>query len=678
MSSPFTFNGQRTGEQEIIFSGDRAYLVGHDWTTDSTADKTNIAVINVTTGQLVDVVSADGQPMGNLVVDDSTGRAYMTTLRFTPGGPKTWVNVIDTEDGALVGSPIEIDGIGIHSVVLNRDGSRAYQLSHNGESGAGGASTITVINTTTGARDGTDIDVDVPGGVGGDLVLDGNTAGNEHAYVTTINPDSQHATITVIDTETRAVVDQLNDINGYPPRSLALSDNGKSVYQVFDATDPDTGAYITRVAVFNTATGTAVGQPITIAGGRADEVQEVGDRLYVQTVQNNVNDPDDYDDDTVTSRVAVINTQTGQLMSSPLETEGGIAGDIIVNGDRAYQTTVDEERQITRVTVINTATGARVGATPIEINGIPVQTLAEGTTAIPREARLMFDDNDRAYQVTQFDNGDGTSTMRVAVINTDTGALVKAEPIAINGYISTVFFNVVDDDRAYLVVNSTDTPQFTPTSVFKVTLVTLDSNSGEVVGTPLTKDGLGFLVTDKDGLPQHLLSVTPDFTTIGGGAKNVTFTPVAGGDSITVPGTAVAYAPSPDGSLAYIVTDGANDSTITAVDLVNGQIVATSSTVPGHAGYAITPPFTLDGQGGLVFGADGKGYLTTYIKNADGSYTTQVTGLPGLEPTSTLMSFEDLNVIYPEPEDTNPLLVEQFSSNAGDPAQFDMNSLLTV
>ena len=43
------------------------------------------------------------------------------------------------------------------------------------------------------------------------------------------------------------------------------------------------------------------------------------------------------------------------------------------------------------------------------------------------------------------------------------------------------------------------------------------------------------------------------------------------------------------------------------VELVRGQMVATSSTVPGHAGYAFTPPSSLDGFGGLVFGADGKG-----------------------------------------------------------------------
>ena len=44
----------------------------------------------------------------------------------------------------------------------------------------------------------------------------------------------------------------------------------------------------------------------------------------------------------------------------------------------------------------------------------------------------------------------------------------------------------------------------------------------------------------------------------------------------------------------------------------------------------------------------------------------------------TAMSFDNLNVTYPEPEDTNPLVPEQFSSNSPGPSEYDINSLLSV
>jgi hypothetical protein len=672
LGTPVTFTGERMGSDDIVFGeNDRAYLVRHDWTADPSADKTNIAVINTATGQLVGgaAVSVDGQPTGDLVVDDRTDRAFLTTVRDTPEGPKTWVNVVDTAIGLKVGTPVERDGRGMHSVVLSKDGDRAYQLTQNGDYlDPDTVSTITVINTTTGAVDGIDIVLD--GSPGGDLVLDRNANGNEHAYVTTQDTDFQESSITVIDLQTRSVVDEVVDINGFPS-PLTLSSNGKTVYRVIAGTDPDTSALVTRVAVFDTVTGTAIGQPIEITGGQADEPQEVGDRLYVQTTETQLNDPEDFEDDVVVSRVAVINTETGQRLGIPVETEGNIAGDIIVNGDRAYQRTEDEQRQISRITVINTDTGQRVGATPVEVDGLIAENLSQTPTGIPRDAVLVFGENDRAYQVTEFDEGDGTFTVRLAVINTETGALVNVEPVVIDQFTSTKILEVADDGRVYLTVLSTSTEGPTPSTTYKTTLLTIDADSGVIVGSPLVKNGIGFVVRDKDGLPAYFLSATPDFF---GGVKDVTFTPIAGQavGPITVPGNAVGFAVSPDGTLAYVVTDSttAAEATVTVIDLDQGQIVATSSTVPGHAGPAITPPSSFDGSGGLVFGADGKGYLTTWIRNPDGSYTTQVSGLPGLAPGPGLTS---LNFALPDDGAGMTSAMPSMVATGG-AGEFDLNS----
>ena len=40
-----------------------------------------------------------------------------------------------------------------------------------------------------------------------------------------------------------------------------------------------------------------------------------------------------------------------------------------------------------------------------------------------------------------------------------------------------------------------------------------------------------------------------------------------------------------------------------------------------------------------------------------------------------MMSFSDLNVVYPEADDTNPLMPEQFSSSNGSPNEFSMDTV---
>src|SRR5205085_2512313 len=92
------------------------------------------------------------------------------------------------------------------------------------------------------------------------------------------------------------------------------------------------------------------------------------------------------------------------------------------------------------------------------------------------------------------------------------------------------------------------------------------------------------------------------------------------------------------------------------------------------AGHAQPNPSDIAGidARNVVFDDDGDVFITTTL--ADGS--TRVTRIPGDAPaTSRMMTLSDesvappstLNVIYPEPEDTNPLVPEPFSSNTPGP-----------
>ena len=448
-------------------------------------------------------------------------------------------------------------------------------------------------------------------------------------------------TITVIGAD-GSLVDTAT-VGTTPTSPLTRSTDGNVVYQAFvTATDDGTGNYTTKtiIVVFDTDTGTSAPEiemlgtfptdPRTqkLIGGFTDK----GDNIYVVTESYDVNDPEDPTDVTRTTHVAIINTETGEQLGDPVAIDGRTLGGLIVDGDRAYQRTVgwspsgDEPR--IRIGVIDANTGDLLSAR--EIDG-SLDQYTDGRTGEVFFDRLVFTDtdgdgiNDRVHQAAASQNADGTYTVRIVTLNARTGDLIKTEsvPVSSNG---VKILEAKDNGRVYLVVNGTDYSNPSGPSL-QTTFVTIDADTGEVVGAPVSSDGGGAVIYDADGIPSYLVTSKLALTPTGYTVSDVTFTPLAGQpwDPIVLPGSPTAFTPSPDGTLAYIISEGddPDESVIQVIDLQTGTIVATSTTVPGRAGVA----FGLGGYeayGGLVFDADGKGYLTTWIKNPDGSYTTQV------------------------------------------------------
>ena len=163
--------------------------------------------------------------------------------------------------------------------------------------------------------------------------------------------------------------------------------------------------------------------------------------------------------------------------------------------------------------------------------------------------------------------------------------------------------------------------------------MTIDKQTGGVVGTPLVANGNGNIIYDNDGAPLYLLTSTTAFENGGLVAKNVTFTPLAGqpGGPIVFPDNATALVLSPDGTLGYVISNvaGSDESFIQVIDLENGGIVATSSNVPGHAGVSLGPGFSTEAVGTAVFDAAGKGYLTTWIRMPTARTRPRCPAFPG-------------------------------------------------
>jgi VCBS repeat-containing protein len=675
------------GDGFTVGEHNRIYVTSYDFAE----AQTKLTIIDTETGSIVDdgTLLVSGQYNGDLVLDDDPAhrRAYFTT-RSTTSTQAVWAAEVDTETGEFIGTPIEIAGAtGSQKVVLSSDGQKAYLVTSAGDYANGGAmsTTITVIDGTTGAASTLKT---VDGVTNDGLILDNSG----RAYLTTyeyLGSGNYSTTIRVIDTD-GSTVDSAT-VGTTPASPLTRSTDGKVVYQAFvTATEDGNGNYVTKtvVVVFDTDTGTATPEIEMLGRFQTDPrtnkpiggFTDKGDKIYVVTESYENNDPDDYTDDTRVTHVAIIDTATGRQLGDPVDIEGRILDGVIVDGDRTYQRTVDwspsGDGQRTRIGVIDAETGALLATHEIDGN---LDQYIDGRTGEVFFDRLVFADtdgdgtNDRAYQAATSDNSDGTYTVRVATLNTRNGALIQTEsiPVNVNG---VKILEVNDNGRVYLVVHGQSG------QTFETTYVAFDPSTGEIDGEPIVLNGPGTLLYDDAGNPSYFLSGTTQFSASGITTRDVTFTPLAGQpwEPITVPGNATGYGASPNGTLAYVVSDGDNpdESKITVIDLATGEIVATSSTVPGHAGIDFGPSFTFYAYGGLVFDADGKGYLTTWIKNPDGSYTTQVTGLPGLEPTTSLMSFGDMSVTYPEDDKdkTAPLQPGPTMVDTGNANEFNMDT----
>ena len=441
------------GNTFVVGGNDRAYVTGYDFLN----DQTRVTIIDTTNGDLVDdgTIVASGQENSVLVLDDDHQRAYFTT-RSTTSNQAVWVGAVDTINGRLVGAPVEIDGAAnSQRVVVSDDGSRAYVLTSAGDTANGVPTTTTV--TVINAADGTGSTLKtVDGWADYNLVL--GPGGRVYVATNAAESPGYFSTTTTAIDSTGAVVDTATT-NGTPLGGPTLSANGRTVYQVISGFNSDTNTSAAYIAVFDASTGTAIGDPVEVPGqvvgaftNEGPHISEVGDHLYVTTEEYVEGAAPGNADDMYKTRIASIDTRTGQLVGDPVEVEGKVTGRMQVAGDRVYQQTSDRWKnvQTTRVVVIDAATGKLVdGSSPIVLSGLPDQVGA--STYSP----LVFDGAGNAYQVTTFNNGNGTYTVRVAVIDGENGTLLGAEPLIVTQQPVGKVLDVRNADHAYLTINTT-------------------------------------------------------------------------------------------------------------------------------------------------------------------------------------------------------------------------------
>ncbi|OBA95385.1 hypothetical protein A5662_01640 [Mycobacteriaceae bacterium 1482268.1] len=680
LGGPVTVDG-RYGYYKLSDDGTRAYLFS---SVDrySTSNTASFAVIDTETGQqLGDTVTVENASYSNIQYSADGKRVILMTTSSNPYQEKS-VRIINTENGELVGTPISRPYYSNTDFYVSNDGSHVYTLDH------GSQATLTSIDTATGTAatpidlgndtyasmtflpkgdrafvtmnhyDGTSqvavIDTANETLVAQPIQVDDQSSwvtyneDGSRAIVTSYNWDGTNYTgghVTVIDPETGKVVGQPIVTDGYT-YAHAFSEDGTRVYVTSNDYVHNTSSFY----VVNTETGDVMEQP-TISDGYLNQFQFTEDRSQIRltsvdhenqtttfalidaksgTVVGQTNPLNgigyaqpstdgsrlyytghNYDDNTNT--FAVIDPETGSVLGQPVTMTGEPKSgwNYYDDGPRRYLTSSDGT--VTSLAIVDNHTGEVAGGAPVTVEG---DFKYLGYNA----------DKSRVYVTTEVDNEDGTKTTKVAMVNGETGALIGATPLPLNGAPAGPAYANADGTELYQLTS--DEPG---ASGFPVTrLNVIDPNTGEVLDNSVFAEG--YPVTSGsatiDGHPVIVLvtadsATDPDPSTI----STIVIVPGTNSQPIVLPGYASASGYDTESDVLYLMTaryemvDGQPDPSavttyLAAIDLDTGQLVGEPIEIAGvPTGY---PATWMNKVGGLQ-------YTTSWTQAADGSDLTRVT-----------------------------------------------------
>ena len=623
-----------------------------------------VGTANTDTGAVsgaLNFTDADGDTLSYSLTQPSTGTVSITSAgvyTFTPaqaaraaaaaGGPTSTTFTVNATDGQATAAksltvPIApavlapgvtvignitltgtLTGYPSGSPVVSADRTRALITTDVGNS----TTRVAVINPTTGTQ------------IGSTLTLTGTTltpydstyppvmsADGTRALITTTTNSTTGTTtrVAVINTTTGAQTGTTLTLTGEPSVNLALSADGSRALITTRAYDPAAGNYTTRVAVINTAAGTQTGTTVTLTGDPSTPLFSAdGTRAVITTT------PYIYDPATNATRVAVIDTITGAQTGTTFTLPGLLSGSPVLsaNGTRALITTyVDDSATGTstsRVAVINTTTGTQTGAT-ITLTGSPTWL-------------QLSADGTRALITTTTSPGvydPATNATRVAVIYTTTGTQTGTT-LTITGEPSASLFSA-DGTRALITTAIYDPATQTDTTRVAV----INTTTGTQTGTTLTITGApyasGLQRLSANGTRALITTYTYDSAT----GIYTTWVAVINTTTGTQTGTTLTLTGSQFPTSALLSSDGTRAVMITTTDAAFGGTTR-ASVIDTTTGAQIGTTLTLTGEPVWpVLSADGtRAVITTYATdNATGITTTRVAVINTSTGTQTGSTF---------------------------------------
>jgi YVTN family beta-propeller protein len=305
--------------------GTRALVTTKVYDSATGLNTTRVTTINTTTGtQIGATVSLTSGAFGGRVSLIPNGSHALITA-----GDQ--VTVINTNTGTQTGTTVTLNGPP-SAPLFSADGSRALITS---------AGNLTVIDTTTATQVGTTLTL-TPTGPRSIVTL--LTADGTHALVTTdrryIGDPAVPATpVAVIDLTTGNQIGTTLSLIGETYASPVFTFDGAHALITTGFDDLTTGVSTTRVTTVNIATGMQIGATVTLAGVLSSGVGNPsrvmlspdGTRALVATTSL---------PDFRTSQVAMINTATGTQIGNTVTINGALSGlRWSTDGTRVFVTT---------------------------------------------------------------------------------------------------------------------------------------------------------------------------------------------------------------------------------------------------------------------------------------------------------------------------------------------------
>lgn len=526
---------------------------------------TSMAVtVDVAASGVVSAIAIPGRASGGLQYTADGTRAVLTTSEATYAGgvstTTTRVVVIDRATGRQIGTTTTLTGSSAddfgqryYPATLTADGTRAIQTTRESLYANGSytyTTRVAVVDVTTGNQVGETITL---GGSAGltELSADGTRftqTTQDSTYDGSTGLYTQTTRVAVVDVATGAQVGTTTTTAITQSGSYGTSQSTSDGTRVVRTTREDTvvdgiTTYTTRVVVFDTATGSQVGATITLAGSSADYS---GLRLSADGTR------------------AVVSTS-----------------------ERVYDSNVGYYVETTRVVVVDTATGAQVGATTMLAGRPDVTRLtADGSRAVVTTEEGVYDRN----------NYTTVYTTRVAVIDTATGARLGTATTSGRDSITQL---TADGNRAILTARQETYDWHSGIRAYSVNVVVLDTVTGTQVGATttlagstysaaqLSADGTRAVVSTSDSTQNPFTEVTTYTSRV---AVIDTATGAQVGTTTTLAGSSDTTVLNADGSRAIHTSHTYDDETLTytarvaVIDVTTGSQVGTTTTLVGYAG----------------------------------------------------------------------------------------------
>lgn len=549
-------------------------------------------------------------------------RAYQptsTTTNPNTGAQSTSLTIFDTATG-LKSQTVTAQGTA-RGMEFTADGKFAYLLtSVSGTDPETGNRTVSSILTTVNLMNNAIATLALPGDPDGDLRLN---PVNRQLYLEVTNPGSPDRVLISADTTftesapTARPVSSVSVRTGNPLDRMVYTADGKVGFQTFSSgggkehkTTAQPSTSTTTVLVLNTTTNEIT--RIVIAGTANGMVQIVGDRVYQSTSTNThiyAPETDSYVESSATT-ITVIEAATGGVIDTiELAGTGGVM-QFSNDGERIFQTTVEDKRDGTELIRFNSASTTGNGEVEVtEIDGRPF-----GAT--------QFTDNHSHAFVTSYhddydQDGNITTTTTVTSINTADGSVRTYTIVGVAD--GAVQFD--SNGHAYQTTHTAVYDQVTDRNIVTTTTTIIDISGNAATKTVNTLGSLeGALQFDTSG---HAFQTTHqsfyDYTT-GVSSDTTRITVIDTGTSAVIRVMTIDGYPyvsdnretkttggivqfSADGTKAYAVTGSGNSTTVIVMDLTT-------------LGSASVPPvgFTMEGRpsGAVVFSGDGQtAYWTT-------------------------------------------------------------------